>query len=103
MTLDGPEDKALWFMFRLEDMMQVRWKFGTDMGNGEIRYCNMANGGPLAVYVKDGKIVSDDPDLIRCQGSAALDHRSARQDIHAAPQDFTGASWPEREIHGLFA
>ena len=61
MTLDGPEDKALWFMFRLEDMMQVRWRFGTDCGNGEIRYCNMANGGPLAIYVKDGKIVRMTP------------------------------------------
>jgi trimethylamine-N-oxide reductase (cytochrome c) len=61
MTLDGPEDKALWFMFVLEEMLQVRWRFGTDMGNGEIRYCNMANGGPLAVYVKDGKIVRMTP------------------------------------------
>ena len=61
MTLDGPEDKALWFMFRLEDMLHVRWRFGTEMGNGEVRYCNMANGGPLAVYVKDGKIVRMTP------------------------------------------
>jgi molybdopterin guanine dinucleotide-containing S/N-oxide reductase-like protein len=61
MTLDGPEDKALWFMFRLEDLMQIRWRFGTDCGNGEIRYCNMANGGPLAVYVKDGKIIRMTP------------------------------------------
>jgi len=52
MTLDGPEDKSLWFMFILEEMLQVRWRFGTEMGNGEIRYCNMANGGPLAVYVR---------------------------------------------------
>ena len=61
MTLDGPEDKALWFMFRLEDMMQVGWHFGIEQPNGEVRYCNMANGGPLAVYVKDGKIVRMTP------------------------------------------
>ena len=28
---------------------------------GEVRYCNMANGGPMAVYVKDGKIVRMTP------------------------------------------
>jgi trimethylamine-N-oxide reductase (cytochrome c) len=61
MTLDGPEDKALWFMFTLEQMLQVGWRFGTPMSNGEVRYCNMANGGPLAVYVKDGKIVRMTP------------------------------------------
>ena len=49
MTLDGPEDKALWFMFRLEDIMQLGWRFGVRQPNGEVRYCNMANGGPMAI------------------------------------------------------
>jgi molybdopterin guanine dinucleotide-containing S/N-oxide reductase-like protein len=61
MTLDGPEDKALWFMFTLEEMMHVGWRFGIELPNGEVRYCNMANGGPLAVYVKNGKIVRMTP------------------------------------------
>jgi trimethylamine-N-oxide reductase (cytochrome c) len=61
MTLDGPEDKALWFMFTLENMLQAGWRFGVPMGNGETRFCNMANGGPLAVYVKDDKIVRMTP------------------------------------------
>ena len=38
-----------------------RGGFGVDQGNGEIRYCNMANGGPMSVYVKDGKIVRMTP------------------------------------------
>ena len=61
MTLDGPQEKALWFMFTLELFQTIGWKYGVDAGNGETRYCNMANGGPLSVYVKDGKIVRVTP------------------------------------------
>src|SRR4026207_1604245 len=43
MTLDGPQDKAIWFMFTLESMMQAGWRYGVDLGSGEIRYANMAN------------------------------------------------------------
>ena len=48
MTLDGPEEKSIWFMFTLEQLLHVRWRHGVDAGNGETRYCNMANGGPLS-------------------------------------------------------
>ncbi len=61
MTLDGPEDKSIWFMFTLESMVSAGWRYGIDVGNGETRYCNMANGGPLFVYVRDGKIVRMTP------------------------------------------
>ena len=39
----------------------VGWKIGTEMPDGSKRYCNMANGGPLFVYVKDGKIIRTTP------------------------------------------
>ncbi len=61
MTLDGAQDKAIWFMFTLESMLQASWRYGVDAGSGETRYVNMANGGPLFVYVKDGKIVRMTP------------------------------------------
>ncbi|HLF11930.1 MAG TPA: molybdopterin-dependent oxidoreductase, partial [Gammaproteobacteria bacterium] len=61
MTLEGPEEKSIWFMFTLEQLIQVGWRHGLDVGHGETRYCNMANGGPLFVYVKDGKIVRMTP------------------------------------------
>jgi len=61
MTLDGPEEKSIWFMFTLEQLLSVRWRYGTDVGNGETRYTNMANGGPLFVYVRDGKIIRMTP------------------------------------------
>jgi anaerobic selenocysteine-containing dehydrogenase len=37
------------------------WEFGTPMPDGSIRYCNMTNGGPVFVYVKDGRIVRMTP------------------------------------------
>ena len=48
-------------MFTLESMLQAGWRYGVDAGSGETRYVNMANGGPLFVYVKDGKIVRMTP------------------------------------------
>ena len=30
-------------------------RYGTDMGSGVMRYTSNTNGGPVFVYVKDGK------------------------------------------------
>src|SRR3970040_630116 len=85
MTLDGPEEKSIWFMFTLEQLLQAGWSYGVDVGGGETRYCNMANRGPLFVYVKDGKIVrttpitfgDDDPQpwSIQAKGKGFTTHR----------------------------
>ncbi len=37
------------------------WKYGTPVENGEIRYVNNTNGGPVYVYVKNGKIIRMTP------------------------------------------
>src|SRR5262249_57162972 len=37
------------------------WPFGIKLADGTMRYCNMTNGGPVFVYVKDGKIVRMTP------------------------------------------
>jgi len=60
-VLDGPDDLAVWFMATLTRLETVRWKAGTDMGNGVMRYTNGTNGGPVFVYVKDGKIIRTTP------------------------------------------
>ena len=59
--LDGPDDLAVWFMATLARMETVTWKAGTDMGDGVVRYTNGTNGGPIFVYVKDGKIIRTTP------------------------------------------
>ncbi len=59
--VDGPEDLTNWFAQTLMMAQTVGWKFGTKMPDGMIRYCNMTNGGPVFIYVKDGKIVRMTP------------------------------------------
>ena len=52
------------------------------MPDGTMRYCNMTNGGPLFVYVKDGKIVRMTPiDLAKDDGASWT--------IRARGMDFT--------------
>src|SRR5664280_3303159 len=59
--VDGPEDLTNWFAQTLMKMQTAHWTFGTSMPDGSMRYCNMANGGPLFVTVKDGKIIRTTP------------------------------------------
>ena len=57
MGVEGDDTLICWWMQTLNLMMSSGWKIGADAGNGEIRYVNFTNGGPVHVYVKDGKIV----------------------------------------------
>ncbi|MCB2109126.1 MAG: molybdopterin-dependent oxidoreductase [Rhodobacteraceae bacterium] len=59
--MSGPDELVVWFAAALTYMTTVGWKSGTPMPNGEVRYCNGTNGGPIFVYVKDGKIVRITP------------------------------------------
>ena len=59
--MEGPDELAVWFMSTLARMETLTWKSGTDMGNGVTRYTNGTNGGPIFVYVKDGKIIRITP------------------------------------------
>ena len=68
-----------------------------------MRYCNMANGGPLFVYVKDGKIVRTTPIEFDDERRRVLDHRGARHQAHAAAQDHARPARPELQVDRLFA
>jgi molybdopterin guanine dinucleotide-containing S/N-oxide reductase-like protein len=61
MNLLGPEEESMWFMESLSLMMNAGVEYGTDMGDGVKRYTSNSNGGPLFVYVKDGKIIRITP------------------------------------------
>ncbi len=61
LSIDGPEDLTNWFAQTMMMIQSARWKFGVTMPDGMIRYCNMTNGGPVFVYVEDGKIVRMTP------------------------------------------
>lgn len=53
----GPDDVTCWFTDMVSALMSFNWSYGLDLGNGERRYINHTNGGPVQVHVKDGKIV----------------------------------------------
>ncbi len=57
----GPDDLTLHFTDLLNTLLTYHWKLGTPVADGEIRYVNQTNGGPVFVYVKDGKIVRITP------------------------------------------
>ncbi|MCC6948424.1 MAG: molybdopterin-dependent oxidoreductase [Bradyrhizobiaceae bacterium] len=61
LTVEGSDGLVNWFAQTLMLTQTIGWKFGIRMPDGSTRYCNMANGGPLFVYVKDGKIIRTTP------------------------------------------
>jgi len=61
LTIEGPDDLSNWFAQTIMMSQTVGWRFGTPFAGGVMRYCNMTNGGPVFVYVKDGKIVRMTP------------------------------------------
>src|SRR5262249_21105212 len=71
LTVDGPEDLTNWFAQTIMLSQSAGYKIGTRQADGSMRYCNMTNGGPVFVYVKDGKIVRMTPiDLAADDGSS---------------------------------
>ncbi len=65
LVLNGDDASAMWFSSLLlkvfaADVLYLN-NYGTKMGNGVTRYVNGTNGGPLFVYVKDGKIIRMTP------------------------------------------
>jgi trimethylamine-N-oxide reductase (cytochrome c) len=61
MGLEGPEEASSWFMETLSLMLNAGIRYGTDMGGGEVRYTTNSNGGPVFVYVRDGRIIRITP------------------------------------------
>jgi len=61
LRLDGPDELTYWFAQTVMISRRIGWKMGVPMPGGEMRYTNGTNGGPLFVYVKDGKIVRTTP------------------------------------------
>ncbi|MBT6291055.1 MAG: molybdopterin-dependent oxidoreductase [Rhodospirillaceae bacterium] len=57
----GAEEEANWFAEVVLEAGRIGWRWGTDVGHGEVRYTNHTNGGPVFVYVKDQKIVRMTP------------------------------------------
>jgi len=61
LTVDGDDGLANWFAQTVMLSQTAHWKFGLAMPDGSMRYCNMTNGGPVFITVKDDKIVRMTP------------------------------------------
>ena len=82
LTVDGPEDLTNWFAQTIMASQSAGLDIGEKLPDGSMRYCNMTNGGPVFVYVKDDKIVRMTPiDLAKDDGASWT--------IRARGMDFT--------------
>ena len=57
LTMTGPDEFTYWFAQTIMLTQNLHWKYGVSVPDGSKRYTSMTNGGPIFVYVKDGKIV----------------------------------------------
>lgn len=60
-VVTGPDELVVWFMQMLNMIQSVGLQYGTPMKDGSIRYTTNTNGGPLFVFVKEGRIVRVTP------------------------------------------
>ena len=57
----GPDHLVTWFLQLLNKINSAGLELGTTMPDGTRRYTTNTNGGPLFVYVKEGKIIRCTP------------------------------------------
>lgn len=57
LKMEGPDEITAWFTRTILLTQTIGWKYGIKLANGETRYTSMTNGGPVFVYVKDGKVI----------------------------------------------
>ncbi|MGO9432320.1 molybdopterin-dependent oxidoreductase [Rhodoblastus sp.] len=57
----GRDDLLLWFTQTLNMSQTVGFEMGVKMPDGSRRYTTCTNGGPIFVYVKDGRILRTTP------------------------------------------
>jgi molybdopterin guanine dinucleotide-containing S/N-oxide reductase-like protein len=90
----GNEDCSLQFTNIFNFVLTNHWRQGIPASDGEIRYVNQTNGGPVFVYVKDGKIVRITP--------IEFDDNDAKAwSIEARGQIFTPPHRATTSPHGL--
>ena len=61
LTVEGDDDLAVWFSQTLQMLDHLGVDYGVDLGGGTKRYTSNTNGGPVFVYVKNGKILRITP------------------------------------------
>ncbi|QEL55644.1 molybdopterin-dependent oxidoreductase [Chromobacterium paludis] len=59
--VQGRDDLVVWFMQLMNTLQTATLQMGLPQRDGSQRYCTTTNGGPLFVYVKEGRIVRTTP------------------------------------------
>jgi trimethylamine-N-oxide reductase (cytochrome c) len=59
--IEGPDEITIWFTETLSMMLTAGIDYGTDMRNGVRRFTSNTNGGPVFVYVREGRILRITP------------------------------------------
>ncbi|MGP8119235.1 MAG: molybdopterin-dependent oxidoreductase [Xanthobacteraceae bacterium] len=60
-VMTGPSELQVWFTQLVNLMNAQSLQFGTPQKDGTVRMTTLTNGGPLFVYVRDGRIVRTTP------------------------------------------
>lgn len=92
-VVDGRDELAVWFMQLMNMIQTAGLPAGRKMPDGSVRTTTNTNGGPLFVFVKDGRIVRTTPiDLdaedapswtLRARGRSFTPRRQATVSAHA--------------------
>jgi molybdopterin guanine dinucleotide-containing S/N-oxide reductase-like protein len=61
LSIEGPDELTSWFLETLSLLLSAGQEYGIDMGKGVKRYVNGTNGGPVFVYVREGRIIRITP------------------------------------------
>ena len=61
LQLEGEGRFVTHFSNALSGIFSAGWKYGEELPDGVVRYTSNTNGGPVFVYVKDGKILRITP------------------------------------------
>ena len=61
LIMEAPDELFIWFSETLYQILSASAEYGIDLGTGVKRYTSNTNGGPVFVYVKEGKIIRITP------------------------------------------
>ncbi len=100
----GPDELTIWLSETLNMLLTLGAEYGADVGDGVKRYTSNTNGGPVFVYVKDGKILRITPIEFDEEDAAVVDAFKAHgKSIHSAAQDHDQQPHAGMEVDGLLA
>lgn len=102
MSTTGPDDLVVWFAHTLNMSETAGLPMGTPMPDGSRRYTTCTNGGPVFVYVKDGRILRVTPIEFDDADPPTWTIEARGRRIQPAAPRACGAARAERQIHRLF-